>query len=296
MTEPRPAGEIRVPPRRFGRGRIRLFRGVERACAWLGGRALYRRLHLAPGRFRVREERVEVRGLPAGLAGLSLVQLSDLHAGSFLGRGDLRAVVDEVRRLDPDLVVLTGDFITHHWSEVLPLVEDLAGARGRLGTFAVFGNHDYKDRQEGRIAGALEAHGVRFLRNDRVLLERDGERFALVGLEDLEEGREVDLERARRGLAGELELVLCHNPRGAPALARLGARLVLSGHTHGLQVDLPWLRTLGPQHPGLRVELGDTTLIVSRGLGVVGLPLRVGAPAELVVVRLVPAPEVALGR
>ena len=61
---------------------------------------------------------------------------------------------------------------------------------------------------------------------------------------------------------------------------------MLSGHTHGTQVDLPRLRKLGPQHPGLRVELGGTTLIVSRGLGVVGLPLRIGAPPELVVIRL----------
>ena len=76
------------------------------------------------------------------------------------------------------------------------------------------------------------------------------------------------------------------NPSAAPHLIGPRTAVVLSGHTHGTQVDLPILRRLGPAHPGLRVELGTATLIVSRGLGVVGLPLRVGAPAEIVLVSL----------
>jgi len=90
--------------------------------------------------------------------------------------------------------------------------------------------------------------------------------------------------------AGDVEIVLCHNPRGASAIAGAGCTAILSGHTHGTQVDLPLLRRLGPQHPGLRLELGPTTLIVSRGLGVVAVPLRVGVPAEVVYVRLEGSP------
>jgi predicted MPP superfamily phosphohydrolase len=85
---------------------------------------------------------------------------------------------------------------------------------------------------------------------------------------------------------GDLEIVLCHNPRAAQFLSRERCAAVLSGHTHGTQIDWPLARRVGPPHPGTRMQFGPTTLIVSRGLGVIGVPLRVGAPAEVVVLRL----------
>lgn len=295
MRQDKPDGP-RVPPRRFSDLRVGTFQAAEWAFVALGGRALYRRLFLAPGRFGMREEVLPVPAQRAGTAPLTIAQLSDLHAGPFLARGDLAAVVDAVSEARPDLVFLTGDFITRHWREALLVLDELARLEAPAGVFAVFGNHDYRGREEGRIAAAYAERGIRFLRNESVRVDHAGWRLAVVGLEDLEEGRVVDLEGARAGLGDELELVLCHNPMGAPALARPQCRVVFAGHTHGTQIDLPWLRTLGPQHPGLRIELGATTLLVSRGLGVVGAPLRFRAPAEVVLARLVsdeqaPAPR-----
>ncbi len=276
---------LRQAPRRFSRARIRAFRAAERACALLGGRALYRRVWLAPGRLRVRQEVLRVSGLAPALEGFSIVHLSDLHAGPFLGRGGLAHAVDVANTLSPDVVALTGDFVTHHWSEVLEVADDLGRLAPRDALFAVFGNHDYKDRLEARIMAAVPA--ARFLRNECVRVARGAHGVAFVGVEDLEEGRAVDLAGARRGvLPGDVEIVLAHNPLGARAIARPECAAILSGHTHGTQVDLPFLRRLGPRHPGARVRLGATLLIVSRGLGVVGIPLRAGAPAEIVHVRL----------
>lgn len=285
----RPASiDPRLEPRRHGELRLAFFRGVERWMRRAGGRRFYRALHLAPGRFRVREEEVRVPGLPPALDGFLVAHLTDLHGGPFVGAGDLAAVVDAVNAREPDIVALTGDFITRHWSEALPLATDLARLRARFGAFAVFGNHDYKERLEERIVDAYRAAGVRFLRNANARLSLAGAVLAVVGIEDLEEGRRIDLEEARRGLEGsDVELVLCHNPLGAPAIARPGCAAILSGHTHGLQVDLPFLRRLGPNHPGSRVEIGATRVVVNRGLGAIGLPLRIGAPAEVVMVRLV---------
>lgn len=276
----------RVAARRFSRTRIALFRGVERLCVALGGRFWYRSRFLARGRFLLREERLLVPDLAPQLEGFTIAQLSDLHAGPFLRAGDLGAVVEAVNAAQVDLVAITGDFVTHAWQEALLVLDDLARLRSRHGTFAVFGNHDYKHRQEHRIEAAYRERGIRFLRNAHALIAVGAARLALTGIEDLEEAREVDVEGARAGLNGALEVCLCHNPAGAPAIARARCRAILSGHTHGGQVDLPWLRELGPQHPGLRIEFGATTLLVSRGLGVVGLPLRFGAPSEILLVRL----------
>lgn len=280
----------RVAPRRHSRLRLGTFRTIERCAAWCGGRALYKRLALSPGRFVVREERIVVPGLAPALEGFTIAQLSDLHGGSFLARGGLEHVIGAVNARRPDVAVFTGDFITHAWDEALPLLDDCARLVTRHGVFAVFGNHDYKGREEGRIAQAYQARGIRFLRNECVRIERDGAALALVGIEDLEEAKAIDVEAARRDLVvGDVEIVLCHNPAGARVLARPGCAAILSGHTHGLQMDLPYLRTLGPKHPGLRIAIGSTTLIVSRGLGVVGFPLRVGASAEVVMLTLVRA-------
>jgi len=287
---------VKVTPRRFSSARLALFRVIEHTCVLLGGRAFYRRCHLAPGRFRVREERVEVAGLDAALDGFAIAHLSDLHAGPFLGRGDLAHVVETVNREGVDLVALTGDYCVHHHEEALRILPDLARLEARHGVFAVFGNHDYKGRQEGKIAAEYGAHGIRFLRNASARIEVEGGALAVVGVEDLEEGRLVDLQRARADLeGGDWEVALCHNPRGGPWLARGRCAVVLAGHSHGGQVDLPLLRGLGPPHPGLRVELGPTTLVVNRGLGALGVPLRVGAPAEVVVVRLAVSNERAAG-
>jgi predicted MPP superfamily phosphohydrolase len=287
------SADPRVAPRRFSPFRLATFRAFELAARACGGRGYYRRAYLAAGRHRVREEIVRVPGLPRALEGLRVAHLSDIHAGPFVRRRDLGDVVRTVNALEPDVCAITGDFITHRWTDVLLVLDDLAELSARRGVFAVFGNHDYKARMEGRIADAFAARGVRFLRNECVRVAVDDAVLALIGLEDLEEARVIDVERARAAVEpGDVELLLCHNPSHARALARPGCACILSGHTHGTQIDLPLVRRLGPRHPGARFHAGDTLVIVNRGLGVVGVPLRVRSPAEIVLVRLTGADAV----
>ncbi|MBL6755758.1 MAG: metallophosphoesterase [Planctomycetes bacterium] len=285
-----------IAPRRFSRLRIAAFAAIERAAVLLGGRALYRRRHLSRARLHVREEWIEVPGLPSDLDGFSIAHLSDLHAGPFLGAGDLGGVIGVLTELAPDVVCWTGDFVVHGIHNVRPLQPELGKLVGARATFAVFGNHDYLHREEWRFVEAMEPAGWRFLRNDSAVLEVGGARVGFCGIEDPEEGKVVDVERAVSGLCDgdvtgrpDLIVALSHGPQAAPQFAARGAHVVLAGHSHGTQVDLPFLRDLGPAHPGLRVEVGASTLVVSRGIGVIGAPLRVGVPAEVVVLRFRPA-------
>ena len=278
---------LRQPFRRHTLARRAAVRACEVGARAVGAAALYRRNHLARGRLVVRRETLAIANLPRGLDGFRVVQLSDIHAGPFIGSGDLAPVIDAALELAPHAIAITGDLITHAWSDVLAIAADLGRLRAQHGVFAVFGNHDYRGRREGEIASALEPLGITFLRNASRRIEVEGGALAVVGVEDLEEAKLIDLAAARAGVRdGDFELVLCHNPQGAPFVARERCVAVLAGHTHGHQIDLPFARRAGPAHPGTRVRLGATTLIVSRGLGAIGLPLRVGAPAEIVLVEL----------
>jgi predicted MPP superfamily phosphohydrolase len=280
--------ELRVAPRRHSLARRAAVRACEALAVACGGRAWYRARHLRPPGLLVRRERVAHPRLPEALRGFRVVQLSDLHAGPFVRAGDLRSAVELANSLQPDCIAITGDLITHRAEDAELVRADLAHLRAKHGVFAVFGNHDYRGRREGEIALRWGADGVRFLRNEGVRIERGDAAVCVVGVEDLEEAREIDLARARACVrAADFEIALCHNPRGALSFAREHCLAVLCGHTHGAQLDVPFLRRAGPPHPGLRVQSGSTAILVSRGLGSIGLPLRVGAPTELVLVEFV---------
>lgn len=278
---------LRQPPRRHSQLRLVLFQTVEVFARALGGRRFYRWLNLRAGRFDVREEIVIVPQECADLAGLSIVQLSDIHAGPFLREGDLRDVVRAVQDLDPDVVVFTGDLISRNADEAQLVLKDLASIKPRHGFYGVFGNHDYRHRREGEILETYASAGIHFLRNACVRPLGADSSLILLGVEDLEEAQDLDISAARSEVRpGDFEVVLSHNPGGARALLSDATRLVLSGHTHGKQIDLPVLRTLGPHHPGDRVDVPGAVLVTSRGLGVIGVPLRIRVRPEIVVIRL----------
>jgi len=281
----------RQAPRRHSKVRLAFFKAASQACVAFGGRRFYQRRFLASGRFEVRKEAVPTRR--PELVGLRFVQLSDIHAGPFLGAGDLADVVRAVNALEPDLIFITGDLISRRTEEAWTILDDLAQLEARAGVLGVFGNHDYRGRREREIAARYGERGIRFLLNEGVR-PLAGLPLFVLGVEDLEEARDLEIEPARAALEpDDFELILCHNPRGAAALAGRQTGLVLSGHAHGNQIDLPLLRRVGPGHPGDRIDVpgpsGPVPLITSRGLGVVGVPLRIRARPDIVVVELVEA-------
>lgn len=290
------SGGAGLEPRRYSRARRALFHLLEQTAVKLGGRRFYRKRFLSRKGLRVRHERVVVPEWGAAVPRLRVVQLSDLHAGPFLGPGDLGEVCDVANELAPDLFVMTGDLISKSTEEAFWVLEDLARLKAPHGAWAVFGNHDYRGRREGEIDERYRRESAwKFLRNGGQRFEHHGVFVHLTGLEDLEEARRVDPVAARAELApGDTEILLVHNPGFGNELLERNTRLVLSGHSHGHQINLPWIRRMAPRHPGNRIERGGAVCVTSCGLGALGLPLRVGAPAELVCVDLV-APSASEG-
>jgi predicted MPP superfamily phosphohydrolase len=240
---------------------------------------------------RVREIEVPIAGLPQSFDGYRIAHLSDLHIGGLWPRERAEVWVRRVRELDVDLVALTGDYVTRGEAFHADIVELLASFSARDGSLAVMGNHDYFGDGEA-LARKLVARGVRLLRNERTEIVRGESALAFAGVDDTWTHRD-DVARTLDGHDTTRPLVaLAHDPRLFLPLARGGASLVLSGHTHWGQVALPFFaRWVNPSrfsyrhHAGLYRE-GGATLYVTPGLGTTGPTVRIGAPPEISLLRL----------
>ena len=236
-------------------------------------------------RIVVRQFDLPLRKLGSALSGYRVVQLSDLHIGSFDPKKRGRLWVDRANLLDPDLVVVTGDLVTvgTHWYE--DVADVLAGLRARDGVFACLGNHDQWDPK--RLTALLEARGVSVLDNAWRLVQRGPAALVIAGLGDRFTRRD-DLETTLRGRPEDAPtLLMAHYPQSFEAAAERGVELVLSGHTHGGQLGAPPvaerynLATLSGQRARGFFRRGSSLLYVNAGLGTTGPPLRLGVRPEI---------------
>lgn len=236
------------------------------------------------------EHLVAVPHLPGALGGLRVVQLSDLHRSRLTPDRRLRHAIALANAACPDLIVLTGDFVTRDPADIEPCGHILAPLHAPLGRFAVLGNHDV-------VAGAaavermLARLGIEVLTNRGVRLPNG---LWLVGLEDDRHGRPDPVRAFHHVPEGEPVVVLSHNPVGAELVSHREC-VVLSGHTHGGQIRLPILterevRRIGSKHYRAGwFNIGRAKLYVNRGLGQVGVPLRFLCRPEVSVFTLIPA-------
>lgn len=236
-------------------------------------------------RFFVNEERIWLDTLPSSCQGLRIVQISDIHHGLFLTKEWLSDAVKKANRLKPDIIALTGDYVTYSRRNIEPAAEILGRLRARLGVYAVLGNHDFRVDADA-VTSALKRQHIDVLRNRHVDLRLGGESFYLAGVDDY--GYGADLRRAVKGIPQEAaRVLLAHNPRIIHLASRHGVSLVLSGHTHGGQVNIPLLGTVYGKSPErLRYKIGwdrmgATQIYVSRGIGTIVLPCRLRCPAEI---------------
>ncbi len=239
----------------------------------------------------VTHQTVYLSRLAPSCGALRIVHLSDIHHGLYTRLNQVEQVVEIANNFHPDLVALTGDFVSNSRNYVVPVAKALGSLKARLGVFAVLGNHDYRVGADA-MTQALEQNGISVLRNRHVQLGANGTRLAVAGVDDFGYG-EADLQAALRSVPDEMPVfLLSHNPALAPLAATFAVDLVLSGHTHGGQMGLHRLHSAArrrgvsvPFRHGME-QCGDTQVYISRGIGTVVLPLRVKCPPEIPVLRL----------
>ena len=238
---------------------------------------------------------VPLRRLPSRFDGLRIVQLSDFHYDRYVDVRTITSAVQAANQLQPDLVVLTGDFVTQgpftgqydppSARDAEPCSQILSRLRSRLGIFAVLGNHDYYT-DPNMVAEILRSRGFHVLRNHSFAVEQEGSRLWIAGVNDVVAGAD-DLELALQKIpASETVVLLAHEPDFADWVPPGRVDLQLSGHSHGGQIVLPvigppYLPPLARKYPwGLR-QLGPLTLYTNRGVGTITLPLRFNCPPEI---------------
>lgn len=231
---------------------------------------------------------------PARLDGFTIALLSDFHYDPHFSIHPLKAAISMVHTLRPDLIALTGDFVSMNMLSTTdaaaaalaePCAELLGQLKAPFGLWAVLGNHDFFS-DPVRVTSALQAQGIPVLDNQSVPIERDGARFWLSGVGDVLGGR-ARLETALQSLpTGEATILLAHEPDYADHVARYPVDLQLSGHTHGGQVRLPFLPPLylpemAKKYVAGLYKIGPLTLYTNRGLGTIGIPVRLNCPPEV---------------
>lgn len=282
----------RYPPARERRQPL-LERWTKAPVGWLMDRLAAPWVRWDLARLVTPELALPVCGLAPELAGYRIALVTDLHHSPVVPARWLACVADRVAELAPDLVALGGDFVSHSKSDLDGLEGVLARFRARDGTVAVLGNHDHWVDPD-RVSAALERAGARLLVNRHVLIRRGRVALAVAGVDDFTHGA-VRPDEALAGVARDVPRVLVsHNPDLIEYLpGRLRVDVMLSGHTHNGQAQLPLFGPLTvPSQFGRRYlhglkRVAGTWLYVSAGVGSAAFP-RWRNPPELPVLRLVP--------
>jgi len=226
--------------------------------------------------------------LPKKLNNFRVVHLSDTHHSPFTSLEHIARTVKIANRLKPDMVVLTGDYVSHETVYIAPVAKVLGNLRSELGTFACLGNHDHWTDAD-LVTKRLRGENINVLINEGFRFEAHGVSFWLAGVDDHMVGK-TDLPAALRGsYPDEMKLLLAHNPIILRQAARYDVDLVLSGHTHGGQVKFREKEKRILPKPKLVAGLHrrkNTQIYITRGIGTSILPIRYQCPPEISLLEL----------
>jgi hypothetical protein len=253
-------------------------------------------LYVARRRPGIVEVTIPVAGLPPGLHGFSIAQISDVHVGPTIKRAFVEGIVERVNHLEADVIAITGDLVDGSVQQLSAHTAPLAGLTARHGVFFVTGNHEYYSG-EPAWTEELRRLGLHVLKNEHVVLKHNDASLVLAGVTDYSAHHFNPAERSDPAAAllgapanAGAKVLLAHQPSSAMAAAGAGFDIQISGHTHGGQF-WPWnlfIHLFQPFSSGLH-KLKGLWIYVSRGTGYWGPPNRFGVPSEITRIRLVSA-------
>jgi predicted MPP superfamily phosphohydrolase len=245
-------------------------------------------------------QKIPLPRLPQAFEGFRIAQLSDIHIGPFMPFEQIQKYVQMTNALKPDLIVLTGDFVTSDASTQEAVVEALSGLTAPFGVFGSLGNHDSWARVERSITRLFRQRGIRILRSEAVPIAIQGEWFNLIGT-DFQSPKQFGPSAPVANLLADVaplmapdrvNILLSHNPDTFDRAAEMGIDLSMAGHTHGGQAALEFIspeiapsRLVTPYVAGWFRKPGGQ-LYVNRGIGTIGVPIRLGAPPEITIYQL----------
>ena len=273
------------------------------AAALVGGAVLGTDGYFESYDLQLRRVDVRLQRLPQALDGFTIVQLSDFHWEERFSAIPIRKAINVVNNLNPDLIALTGDFVTVGFFEPLsharryparravPCAQVLSQLRARFGKYAVLGNHD-AGSNAAFVTDALQAHGIPVLKNSSVPIEHNSSRLWLAGIDDALEAQ-PDLATAIEKIpAGETTILLAHEPDFADEAALTpNIDLQLSGHSHGGQIWIPaigapWLPPLARNYPRGIYKIENLILYTNMGIGTIRAPIRINCVPEVTLITL----------
>ncbi len=266
-------------------------------------------------KYRVRKIKLKLAGLPDAFKGLKIVQISDIHTGSFDDHGAVAHGIQRVMDQQADIIFFTGDLVNNHADEVDEKYQQMYSTlKAPMGVYSTLGNHDYGDYVQwptpqakidnlNKLKDMHAAMGWKLMMNEHVILERGNDKIALIGIENWSAKANFpkygDMRKAYAGLKEKnvpVKILLSHDPSHwhAQVVPEYGdVQLTLSGHTHGMQfgIDTKWYKWSPVQYmykewAGLYTQ-GDQNLYVNRGFGFLGYPGRLGVLPEITVFELV---------
>lgn len=253
---------------------------------------------LEPNRPRTVRREFFLSRWPERLNGFTIALLSDFHYDPIFSCHPLHAAIPMVNGLRPNLIVLTGDFVTiptfgsHRQAaqQAEPCAHLLAQMSAPLGLWAVLGNHD-DGTDPGHVTQALQARNIKVLANSAHPIERDGARFWIAGVNDVLY-HSADLPKTLRGIPGdEAVILLAHEPDYADVVCKYPVDLQLSGHSHGGQIRFPFLPPLylplmAEKYYWGTYQVGPLMLYTNAGLGTIGVAARLNCPPEITVLTI----------
>ncbi len=226
--------------------------------------------------------------LPKKLDGFKIIHLSDIHHSPFTGLEHIERVIKVANRLRPDMIMLTGDYVSHEREYIAPVAAALGHLKSRFGTFACLGNHDHWTDAE-LVTHLFRGEGINMLVNEGVRVEARGSSFWLAGVDDYMVGKTDVVSALRGSFPDEMKLLLAHNPLIFREAVRAGVDLTLSGHTHGGQIKIrdEEKRIL----PRRKLKAGlharkKSQVYITRGIGTVVVPMRYQCPPEISLLEL----------